>query len=69
MPNGSAQSGRYRLWPIDGRILRGISVIGVITFGIIACFAYVGGFLSPDRLTQSRVIDAFEEVNGIHPRF
>jgi catalase len=69
MPDGSAQSARYRLWPIKGRILRGISVIGVITLGIIACFAYVGGFLSPDRLTQSRVIDAFQEVNGIHPGF
>ena len=59
MPDGSAQSGRYRLWPIDGRILRGISLIVGITAGILACLAYVGGFLSPDRLTQNRMIDAF----------
>jgi catalase len=69
MPDGPAQSKRYRLWPINGRILVGISLTGVFIAGIVACFAYAGGALSPDRLTQDRMINAFQQVNGIHPGF
>jgi catalase len=29
----------------------------------------VAGWLSPDRLTQARIIDSFEAVNGIHAGF
>ncbi|WP_259295121.1 catalase family peroxidase [Paraburkholderia sp. DHOC27] len=40
---------------------------------ILACtvvaFAYTGGFLSPHRLTQTRVVDQFERANGPHPGF
>ena len=60
---------RYRLWPIGRRILAGLAVTGAVTFGILLCFAYVGGLLSPGRLTQARMIDAFEAVNGPHPGF
>ena len=69
MPDERYQTQPYRLWPISRRILVGLTVIGAITAGIIICFVYVGGFLSPDRLTQTRMIDAFEEVNGVHPGF
>jgi catalase len=69
MPDERYQHQPYRLWPINRHILVGLSVIGAITVGIIVCFAYVGGFLSPNRLTQARMINAFEEVNGVHPGF
>lgn len=64
-----APSQRYRLWPVDRRILTGLAVTGAITAGIIVCFAFVGGLFSPGRLTQARMIDAFETVNGVHPGF
>lgn len=63
------QSRPYRLWPVNKRILLGGSVIGAITATIILCFAYVGGFLSPARLTQDGLIDTFQEVNGVFPGF
>lgn len=69
MPDERYSSQPYRLWPMNKRILVGLSVIAPITVSIIVCFAYVGGFLSPDRLTQTRMIDAFEKVNGVHPGF
>ena len=59
----------YRLWPTNRRILVGGSVIGAIIAAIILCFAYAGGFLSPARLTQAGLIDAFQEVNGVFPGF
>lgn len=59
----------YRLWPVSCRLAVGLSVIGAITAGILGLFAYAGGFLSPGRLTQARMIDTFEAVNGLHPGF
>ena len=47
----------------------GLAVTGVATVCIAAGFAYVGGFLTPQRLTQARIIDRFEQFNGIHPGF
>lgn len=63
------QAQRYRLWPVDRRTVASVAVIGAVVASITACFAYVGGFLSPGRLTQARMIDAFEDVNGVHPGF
>lgn len=36
---------------------------------IVACFAWVGGWLSTGRLDQTRMIGEFEAVNGPHPGF
>lgn len=69
MADEHSQAERYRLWPADRRILKGVGVIGAIVGGIIVCFSYVGGVFSPGRLTQARMIDAFEAVNGAHPGF
>jgi Catalase len=69
MPDDRDKTQRYRLWPINGRILVGMSAIGAIVLSILVCFAYVGGFLSPDRLTQTTMVDAFQTVNGIHSGF
>lgn len=62
-------SDRYRLWPGSGRAVAAICTIAVIVAVIVAGFAYAGGLLSPGRLTQAKLIDTFEQVNGVHPGF
>jgi catalase len=47
-----------------------LAVIGVVVLAIAACFVYVAGWLSPDRLDQERFVNRFEEVNGgVHSGF
>lgn len=46
-----------------------LAVIGVVVAAIAVLFVYTGGWLTPGRLTQGRVIDEFEAVNGLHPGF
>jgi catalase len=53
----------------DKRTRAGLAVIGAIVLAIAASFAYVAGWLSPGRLTQARVVDRFERVDGVHPGF
>lgn len=50
-------------------ILVRLGVIGLVVLGSAAAFAYTGGWLSPDRLTQEHVVAGFEAVNGRHPGF
>jgi catalase len=45
-----------------------IAIAAVMAVTALA-FAYVGGWLSPHRLSPARMIDAFQEVNGAHPGF
>jgi catalase len=58
---------RYRLSALaeKGRALIGLAMIGVAVVAVVGCFAFVGGWLIPHRLTQARMIDGFEEVNGV----
>lgn len=51
------------------RGITGLSVLALVVAGVGAAFAYAGGWLSPGRLRQDRVIDRFELVNGKHPGF
>ncbi len=60
---------RYRLWPPARGVITGLVTIGIAAACIVAAFAYVGGFLTPGRLTQARIIDRFEQLNGVHPGF
>jgi catalase len=46
-----------------------LAVIGVLMLIAAVAFASVGGWLSPHRLTQDRMMQAFEELNGPHPGF
>ena len=46
-----------------------LAAIGVITLGAAGAFAYAGGWLSPERLTQARVIAAFEALSSGEPGF
>ncbi|WP_454683892.1 catalase family peroxidase [Ancylobacter moscoviensis] len=60
---------RYRLWPPHPRALAGLGATGLVLAGVAGAFAYTGGFLSPGKLTQSRFIDRFQALNGVHPGF
>jgi catalase len=46
-----------------------LALIGVILAAVIATFAYLGGWLTPNQLTPARFVDGFEEVNGVHSGF
>jgi catalase len=45
------------------------ALIGAVLLMVVGLFAYTGGWLSPARLTQSRMIDALHGGSGLHPGF
>ncbi|KQP38243.1 catalase [Methylobacterium sp. Leaf104] len=50
-------------------VLLRLGAIGALVAGTTGAFAYAGGWLSPGDLTQARIVDRFERVNGPHPGF
>jgi catalase len=63
-------SQRYRLGSLTGEgALASLAAIGVAVSSVIGCFAYVGGWLSPGHLTSAKLINTFEQVNGLYPGF
>ncbi|QVQ25383.1 catalase family peroxidase [Achromobacter deleyi] len=46
-----------------------LAAIGAIVLSSGAAFAYVGGWLDPQRLTPDRVVDALEANSGVHAGF
>jgi catalase len=46
-----------------------LALVLFIVATVATLFAYAGGWLSPRALTPSRMIDRFEQVNGVHPGF
>ncbi len=44
-------------------------LVAAIVLGVGGAFLYVGGWLSPHKLTPSAFIDTFQQVNGPHPGF
>jgi len=55
--------------PSSGSGLKWLAAIGGIILSVIATFLYLGGWLTPHRLTPARFADTFERVNGIHSGF
>src|SRR6476661_4094908 len=51
-----------------GQASRIVCAIAIIA-AMAGLFLYAGGWLTPSALTPSRIIDAFEQVNGPHPGF
>lgn len=49
--------------------LRKLALIGAIVLILAVLFAWTGGWLSPGRLDQTRMIDAFEADDGVHQGF
>jgi catalase len=46
-----------------------MALIGAALAAVAGAFAYLGGWLTPNKLTPARFTDGFEQVNGIHPGF
>ena len=46
-----------------------LGAIGAVMLSVTAAFAYTGGWLSPARLTQDRMMAAFRNANGTHVGF
>jgi catalase len=51
-----------------GTLVR-LALIGVFVLCVVTSFAYAAGWLSPNRLTQTRIVNAFQKVNGTYPGF
>ena len=61
---------QYRLPSLTDRgALVRLAMIGAAVASVAGCFAYVAGWFSPHRLTQARLIDTFEQVNGVYSGF
>jgi catalase len=45
------------------------ALIGVVLAAVSGTFAYLGGWFSPNELTPARIVDRFEQVDGLHPGF
>jgi catalase len=43
--------------------------IGAMIAAVAVTFAYVGGWLTPQRLGPARMLEAFAAANGVHPGF
>src|SRR5216117_174749 len=50
-------------------VLVRLGLIGALMLSVAGAFAYAGGWLSPARLTQDRMMAAFRDANGTHPGF
>jgi catalase len=53
----------------QGSALVRLMLIAVVLAAVVGTFAYLGGWLTPDRLTPARFIDAFEAADGLHAGF
>src|SRR5580704_11552804 len=47
-------------------VLVRLGAIGAVMLSVAAAFAYAGGWLSPARLTQDKMMAAFKDANGVH---
>jgi len=50
-------------------VLVRLGAIGALMLSVAGAFAYAGGWLSPVRLTQERMMAAFRDANGAHAGF
>src|SRR5580704_17076801 len=50
-------------------VLVRLGAIGAVMLSVAGAFAYTGGWLSPARLTQDRMMAAFQDGDGIHAGF
>ena len=52
-----------------GNMFARLAAIGVLLLGVVGAFLYLGGWLTPEKLTPARFVDEFERVNGQYPGF
>jgi catalase len=55
--------------PIAPVALFRLASIGVVLIALVAAFAFVAGWFSPDRLNASQIVDALQIHDGLHPGF
>jgi catalase len=56
--------------PLTGvRVLARMAAIGAVLLAAVGAFAYTAGWLSPHRLTQNKMMAAFESAAGDHPGY
>jgi catalase len=56
--------------PLTGTAtLTRLALIGAVLLLVSGLFIFTGGWLSPARLTQARMMAAFDAANGAHPGF
>jgi len=46
-----------------------LAAIGAVVAAIGGAFVYIGGFVTPHRLTPQRIVNTFEANAGVHPGF
>jgi len=69
-PDQAASRARYALPALlRPSALARLALVGAVAACGAGAFAWAGGAFSPGRLTQDRLIDTFEAVNGQHPGF
>jgi catalase len=64
-----APTGRQPASLTGGSMLSRLAGIGVLLLGVVGAFLYLGGWLSPHKLTPGRFVDEFERVGGVHSGF
>jgi catalase len=70
MPSSSAPSPeKQAAGPAGSGALGRTAGVGVVLLGVVAAFLYLGGWLSPHKLTPARFVDGFERDNGIQSGF
>ncbi|MCW2238836.1 catalase family peroxidase [Azospirillum canadense] len=62
-------SARYGLAALRRASWLNLGIVAAAVAGTAGAFAYAGGWIAPHRLSQGRIIDRFEQVNGQHPGF
>jgi catalase len=63
-PVGAVGGQSRNTWELLRRNPVQVLAIGIMLASTISLFAYVGGYLSPHRLSPKRMVDAFEEIGG-----
>jgi catalase len=52
-----------------GSMFARLAGIGILLLGVVGAFFCLGGWFSPQKLTPSRFVDGFDQVDGVHSGF
>lgn len=63
-PSPTRRGPLQRALGTDGPVLGGLLVIGLVVGALAAAFAYTAGWLSPDRLTPGKIVEALSRGGG-----